>query len=177
MFREDGMFYNELETRSVDAFLGHVLYILVWPTKLKGIKESLCSSVCLSLPLFIRLSWLVKETSAQTLNKVAYDMRIWLDLDSRSLYHQSWHLFKKALWRILILRGHLIFFSFEANNSFLLGRFLVVWLIKIFWGEITVICMSFVFLGWDWARGERQEEHKWQNLDWLSNTEKWMRER
>lgn len=41
------------------CFFGHVLYILVWPTKLKGIKESLCSSVCLSLPLFIRLSWLV----------------------------------------------------------------------------------------------------------------------
>lgn len=69
VFREDGMFYNELETRSVDAFSGHVLYILHWPTKLKGIKESLCSTVCLSLCLSDFHVWYLKETSAHTLNK------------------------------------------------------------------------------------------------------------
>lgn len=74
----------------------------------KGILMFICLFVSPSVyPTFMFGTW-KKHQKLIFWTKVAYDMRIWHDFDSRSLYHQqSQHLLKKALWRILVLCEHL----------------------------------------------------------------------
>lgn len=70
----------------------------------KGILVFICLFVSPSVyPTFMFGTW-KKYPKLIFWTKVAYDMRIWHDFDSRSLYHQqSQHLLKKALWRKLVL--------------------------------------------------------------------------
>lgn len=70
----------------------------------KGILVFICLFVSPSgYPTFMFGTW-KKHQKLIFWTKVAYDMQIWHDFDSRSLYHQqSQHLLIKALWRKLVL--------------------------------------------------------------------------
>lgn len=80
----------------------------------KGILMFICLFVSPSVyPTFMFGTW-KKHQKLIFWTKVAYDMRIWLDFDSRSLYHQqSQHLLIKALWRKLVLCEQLLIFRLK----------------------------------------------------------------
>lgn len=80
----------------------------------KGILMFICLFVSPSVyPTFMFGTW-KKHQKLIFWTKVAYDMWIWLDFDSRSLYHQqSQHLLIKALWRKLVLCEQLLIFRLK----------------------------------------------------------------
>lgn len=149
----------------------------------KGILVFICLSVCLSLCLSNFHGWYLKETSeAHILNKSCLwhaDMTwLWLKVTLSSTITAF---IDKGLVEEISSVLTTLDFSVETNDSFLLlakGQIFCCMIKKCFLLLYNlVIFMSVVVLGWDWARGERQEEHRWPNLDLSSNTEKWMRER